>query len=313
MDREGTGQGITNASFVVPFLYHTGKEFKSEAWTYPTEQTKAKIPQIVLDGISRKLYRSMPYDYLVYVTSGSVKVDLGDQSMAAGRGTVVHIPAGRLHRLESLELPMSYTWVHYRLLMPSEHIGSSYNQDYYALKEQTVRLEERTLELPVFTQPGNFSLIGKLLNACIEEVMMENPGWEVASRAYFQTVLMELYRERFNTDLSFEPHIDDKNIKKAVDYIHLFFSAKITVEQLARLVNLNPNYFISRFKDSTGCTPVEYISRIRINHAKKMIRMGDLSLTEISLLIGFDNLSYFSRVFKKLTGVSPKEFKMMQV
>ncbi|UVI31416.1 AraC family transcriptional regulator [Paenibacillus spongiae] len=305
--------GRIHPSFIAPFIYHSGKEYRSEAWYFPPEKYKLGNITHTEYGENRKLYRSLPYDYLVYVTTGSVIFDIDGQAIPADKDTIIHIPANKLHRIESGQLPMGYTWVHYRLLMPSLDLGASNNQDYSQLKSSALTLEERLLDLPTVMKPGNHQLIHRLINAVIEELLMEKEGWEMASRAYFQAVLIEVYRNRIVSGPGSESEFGDVNVNKAVEYIHRFFSTKITVEQLARMTNLNFNYFISRFKAATGQTPIEYITNVRINQAKKLIRMEDFTFTEIATLVGFENLSYFSRVFKKIAGVSPKEYKMLHI
>jgi AraC-like DNA-binding protein len=67
--------------------------------------------------------------------------------------------------------------------------------------------------------------------------------------------------------------------------------------------------FIHKFKDLTGMTPIEYLTQIRINEAKFLLSNSPLNVAEISSIVGYDDPLYFSRVFKKVTGISPKNYK----
>ncbi len=82
-----------------------------------------------------------------------------------------------------------------------------------------------------------------------------------------------------------------------------------TVNYLASLLNLSPKYLSDLLKQETGKTALELIHLYIISEAKNMLVGGDHSISEIAYLLGFENLPYFSRLFKKEAGMSPREFK----
>lgn len=99
----------------------------------------------------------------------------------------------------------------------------------------------------------------------------------------------------------------------AVDRAKVFVSQNyqqdISMEQTAEYVNLSPYYFSKLFKLQTGETFVDYVTRLRIGKAKQMLRIEAFSLKEISYEVGYNDPNYFSRVFKKITGVTPTEYR----
>lgn len=98
-------------------------------------------------------------------------------------------------------------------------------------------------------------------------------------------------------------------IDKIIDYITENFDKDITLDILAKNVFVN-KYEISRtFRKNTGITFVEYLSRIRIEKAKKLLSDTSLSVTEISYMVGLNGPSNFARVFRKLVGISPVEYR----
>lgn len=98
-------------------------------------------------------------------------------------------------------------------------------------------------------------------------------------------------------------------IYKALDYIKRNFSKRITLEEVAGQVYLNPSYFSKIFKNEMNTTFVSYVNRIRINAAKKLLSDISIPLTDISCMVGFEDQSYFTKVFKKATGVTPGKFR----
>ena len=98
-------------------------------------------------------------------------------------------------------------------------------------------------------------------------------------------------------------------IHKACDFIHENFSRKLKVGDIAGVAAISESHFARVFKRETGHTPAEYVNMIRIDKAKKLLRAGSSSVTEIASATGFATPSHFSTAFSRATGVSPAEFR----
>jgi two-component system response regulator YesN len=83
-----------------------------------------------------------------------------------------------------------------------------------------------------------------------------------------------------------------------------------SIDELADLASLSKHYFQNLFKKTYGITPIEYLTEIRIKHAKFMLKNYNYSCNEISDSIGFNSPLYFSKVFKKYTGLSPTQYRI---
>ncbi len=113
------------------------------------------------------------------------------------------------------------------------------------------------------------------------------------------------------TDCMFN-YIPDKNsevIKNAIRYISRNFSLGLTLEETAAYVHLNPAYFSTLFKRSTGSSFKEYLNMVRIEESKRLLASTELSILDVSLAAGFQDQSYFSKVFRKYTGLTPKQYR----
>lgn len=96
---------------------------------------------------------------------------------------------------------------------------------------------------------------------------------------------------------------------QAKEYIKANYSRQITLEDVARDINVSPQYLSKLFKDETGENFIDYLTCIRIKIAKKLLESSDKSIKEISYSIGYSDPNYFSRIFKKIVGVTPTEYK----
>lgn len=98
-------------------------------------------------------------------------------------------------------------------------------------------------------------------------------------------------------------------IYKAVDYIRNNYMNKITLDEVSSLVYLSSAYFSTIFGKEMGCNFNEYLNRVRIDMSKKLLLDDSVSLVDIPSAVGFESQSYYSRVFKNITGVTPGKFK----
>lgn len=103
--------------------------------------------------------------------------------------------------------------------------------------------------------------------------------------------------------------IDNPHIAKGIKYIHEHFAEAINLMQLCDYLGLNNCYFCVLFKNQTGMTFSQYLNRVRITQSKKLLETTTDSIIDISLAVGFNNHNHFSATFKKLTSVTPTEYR----
>ncbi|GAA2967568.1 helix-turn-helix domain-containing protein [Lentilactobacillus parakefiri] len=98
-------------------------------------------------------------------------------------------------------------------------------------------------------------------------------------------------------------------IKRAVDYILLNLGHSMTLNQVSKSIGTNRSYLSRKFKQETGLTITDYINHRRIVLAKQYLSSQQLPITDVAFMTGFNDLNYFIRVFKKLTGQTPLQFR----
>lgn len=98
------------------------------------------------------------------------------------------------------------------------------------------------------------------------------------------------------------------NISKAINYINLNFNNPISLTKIANSINLNPSHLSRQFKKEVNITITDFINKKRVEAAKFLLEQNEHSITEISMLVGFESHNYFYSVFKEITGLTPKKY-----
>ncbi|MFC0473326.1 response regulator [Halalkalibacter kiskunsagensis] len=95
----------------------------------------------------------------------------------------------------------------------------------------------------------------------------------------------------------------------AKEYISKHYEKALTLEEVADVVELSPQYFSKIFKERSGSSFIDYLTKIRVDQAKELMRTKGRSVKEVCFEVGYKDPNYFSRVFKKYTGVSPSDYR----
>ncbi|WP_141503985.1 response regulator transcription factor [Paenibacillus luteus] len=124
-------------------------------------------------------------------------------------------------------------------------------------------------------------------------------------REYLLTVLMSTADLLKDSSVYTSDNVID-NIKT---YIHKNFTKDLTLEKISSLFYLNPSYLSFLFKEKTKQNFTDYINQLRIEQAKALLKNTDDKVYKVAKQLGYDNPKYFFRVFKKMTGLTPEEFR----
>ena len=99
------------------------------------------------------------------------------------------------------------------------------------------------------------------------------------------------------------------NLQLVIDYIRAHIDRDLGLQELANIVGMSPRYFSKLFKQSAGLTPHKYVIRTRVDRAKELLLEGKLSIADIAQTVGFAHQSHLNLHFKRLVGVTPKQFR----
>lgn len=134
---------------------------------------------------------------------------------------------------------------------------------------------------------------------------------EEYSRNLLDCLVMRILRN-FSSDKKTAPVTSDALIHKAVTYMLIHFRETLTLDAVAAYVNLNKSYFCKAFSREIGTTPMNYLSELRLDYAKKLLLSSGLTVTEICFACGYSSLSNFLKAFKGRFGMSPSNIRCKQ-
>jgi AraC family L-rhamnose operon transcriptional activator RhaR/AraC family L-rhamnose operon regulatory protein RhaS len=154
---------------------------------------------------------------------------------------------------------------------------------------------------------SSFEIIRTILTEMREESEKRIPGYRCCQMGYFMALLgkiCRLYTE--NMDNIHEPSL---NIGKIISLLNSNYNKDIRLADILQKTGMSKNTFLRNFKRATGSTPIDYLIHIRVLKASSLLQETDMSISEIGYKVGFADSNYFSRVFRKVTGLTPREFR----
>lgn len=165
---------------------------------------------------------------------------------------------------------------------------------------------------------GRFGILdfhgGGDILTCLRHILRESQGllegYETVCQAYLEILIVRLMR---TTSLAAAPIPVEKRTSRQCAavrrYIDTHYKEPITLDMLAEQTHVNKFYMAHAFKQEYGVSPIHYLGRRRIEESQYLLRETDMSLAQISRVLGFSSASYFSQSFQKMVGMSPMEYR----
>ncbi len=159
---------------------------------------------------------------------------------------------------------------------------------------------------------GRDETLAQLSLACAELLSAGTAGNAKRVAAFGQ--LLAIYiAEKYTNFVSERPEyrgsLPIARLRKIDDFVRAHLAESISIETLAELAELSPFHFSRVFKQATGMTPLQFVTRERMLQAQRLIRETSWSLIEIALEVGYTSPSHFAQVFRRIVGVTPTEFR----
>ncbi|NDK15223.1 MAG: helix-turn-helix domain-containing protein [Armatimonadetes bacterium] len=155
--------------------------------------------------------------------------------------------------------------------------------------------------------PSNLRHITGLVDRLDAELTRREPGWAFTALAYFMLIVGDLSR--------FYSRVEDPAVQpllrlgRVLSHLEDNYAKRVTLDDLAEVGHMSRRTLSRAFRNATGCSPLDYLVRVRIHHAMELLKEADLSIAEVARRVGFADSNYFSRQFRALVGSSPRGYR----
>lgn len=238
---------------------------------------------------------------IIYLERGSASFSIDGCEYKLLPNQFLFVNCGSIHSGKSVESPEAYAIVFNLNMLCSQEpdiCRAKYIQPLETLK----------LTVPNFIEDD---FLGRLIFNLIRIWKEKTSGYELYIKSNLFMIFYHLFSKGYVTSSNHDKEFNSKleKIKSAIDYINLNYSTPITIESLSKVTNLSKFYFCRLFKEITHLTPVDYINKLRVEKAIELIKNTDLGISEVAFEVGFNNVSYFIKVFKEYVGMTPLQYK----
>jgi len=240
-----------------------------------------------------------PTHFLNLLTHGNIKAQWTTEGKSRsadnGPGTIYLLPAGTRDRL---------TWsgptTRIIVVMEPRFLSRSF--------EDTARLVDLELTTHWNLRDRHIESLMLALHADLEDGSPAGPIYGESLGLALGTYLIHRYSTRnyAKSDYRGMPTI---RLNRTLEYINQNLSRDLRLWELAQIAGMSPNYFCELFKASTGIPPYRYILRRRIERAKQYLRDPKITLACAGAAVGFADQSHFTKVFRRIVGVTPMRFR----
>lgn len=255
----------------------------------------------------------LPYHWhkeleFLYLAKGEAVFTLDDTSYTLKSGDCLFINSGKIHSGFSNTEITQYISVVFDidLLTSTFDISKELFNDIVTGKYNI--LQHFTPDIP------SHSKVISELKTIIYELENANFAYELVIKSRLLSIFTiilrnSLYTKEIGNKKSISLDKKYELFKKILSFIEKNCNNKIKLSDISRETNLTPQYLCTFFKNMTNISIVQYINNYKIEKAASMLKISNLTITDIALECGFDNISYFNRVFKKQFNCSPSEFR----
>ncbi len=242
---------------------------------------------------------------IIYIKKGRGTVSIDFDSHYVEAGDIIVVIPGQIHGISRLE---NYTMEYENIIFSPEMLYSGY-QDTLGEEFFVPFLSGKISFCHVITKDcENYSSIAGCLDRADKLCATSPKGYRLAVKGCLFEFLFELYKF-CDTDA---PVKSDKNldrIKEIIKYIETNYENTISIDEIAAVSGFSASHFMRFFKKIMGTSFIDYLNDYRLSMASRMLISSDDNIIDIASHCGYDNLSYFNRLFKRKYGMTPSSYR----
>ena len=244
-----------------------------------------------------------PFTEIFFITSGQGTFQIGDEVVSVKESDLILINPNCSHTERSVSSSNPLEYIVFAINNLAIGISPS------TLNEDNSKDSLNTYKILNFNKKKSEILYN--LNTLINELEEKNLNYELACKSILTLFLIQVMRNT-SSDIFITENFEKVNIEcmKIKNYIDSHYSENITLDFLSNLTYVNKFHLVHLFTKEMGISPINYLINKRIDESKNLLVTTNYSIRDISSIVGFSNSSYFSQMFKKIAGISPKDFRL---
>lgn len=246
---------------------------------------------------------------ILYCYCGNMTVHVGNASHSFQEGELIVIPANTVHSIDF------HGQIEHRYLVVQFELGYIADFNYYDEYKCVLPFaaDNNSYCKKIELTPKESQEIRKLLEHTALNFISDNYFKELRAKADICNIVQWIFeRIQFYADVDHDMETQMKGlnrIRPAIDYIEKHYSEEISLQQLADLCNYSYSHFSKMFIKTLSINPNTYLAYTRIRKAEDLLKSTDMHITDIATSVGYNDVSYFIRVFRKLKGISPNKYR----
>ncbi len=126
---------------------------------------------------------------------------------------------------------------------------------------------------------------------------------------HLTAVLLELLKKSQSTELSASSEVNRLRVERVIEHMANHLGSEYRLDDLAIIAGISRSRLTSVFREYTGYSPLDYVRELRVRKARALLSDSELSIKEIAAQVGFDDALHFSKVFRKVDGLAPSQFR----
>lgn len=251
---------------------------------------------------------------IAYIISGSGRHVIGDNEYIVKRGDVSVINCGETHAFFADE-DNSEEFLVYDLMFTPDFVDSTLlgGDDFSHLADSFLFYSVFTEGMPVKERlnlvPDCALELGGVFENIYREFVAKRSGFVNLIRIYVAEIIIKLFRKLGSIEESRLTPEQRRIVSQVIDYINNNYSIRLSAEEIASKMFFNRNYLSKLFKTHTGLSIREFVKKIRLEQAMKLLRETDLTIVRISRECGFSDIKNFYTAFESFTGCTPKNYR----
>ncbi|RKJ70981.1 AraC family transcriptional regulator [Butyricicoccus sp. 1XD8-22] len=223
---------------------------------------------------------------IIIPIKGEARFSLNGVPYFIDANTIVHAGAGMDLEIKTFEEDFTYVVIHYHLIHAEGEFTSFINK-HFSIEIDNM---DKILEI-------------------IQQLLNKNMNPDYFSQFELKVLFMNLLQAIVNGARNSQYNFTLQQVTKISDYFHTHYEEDVSISEVADMFDIDRRRISYLFEKITGLTPIQYLTRYRISKAKELLTISELTVSEISEAVGYQDSFYFSRVFKNLTNLSPSQYR----